>query len=46
MVLAPSYGSGGPTRASILIAEFDLAKNVALLRLGDDELLDEMSPEI
>jgi len=29
-----------------LITEFDLTKNVALLRLGDDELLEEMSPEI
>ncbi len=47
-----SYGFGpflrqrGADAGDILIAEFDLAKNVALLRLGDDELLDEMSPEI
>jgi len=35
----------GADEGDILIAEFDLTKNVALLRLGDDELLEEMSPE-
>jgi hypothetical protein len=30
----------------ILIAEFDLAGGVALLRLRDDEILEEMSPEM
>jgi hypothetical protein len=36
----------GADEGDILIAEFDLTKNVARLRLGDDELLEEMSPEI
>jgi hypothetical protein len=46
-----SYGFGpflrqrGADEGDILIAEFDLGGNAALLRLGDDELLDEMSPE-
>jgi hypothetical protein len=35
----------GADEGDILIAEFDLTKSVALLRLGDDELLEEMSPE-
>ena len=42
----PLPTAAGADAGDILIAEFDLAKNVALLRLGDDELLDEMSPEI
>jgi hypothetical protein len=36
----------GADEGDILIAEFDLTKNVALLRLGDDETLEEMSPEV
>jgi len=36
----------GADEGDILIAEFDLAGGAALLRLGDDELLDEMSPQI
>jgi hypothetical protein len=45
-----SYGFGrflrqrGADEGDILIAEFDLTKNMALLRLGDDELLEELSP--
>jgi hypothetical protein len=47
-----SYGFGsflrqrGADEGDILITEFDLTKNVALLRLGDDELLEEMNPEL
>jgi hypothetical protein len=46
-----SYGFGsflrqrGADEGDILIAEFDLNGGTALLRLGDDELLDEISPE-
>ena len=46
-----SYGFGpflrqrGADEGDILIAEFDLSGGTALLRLGDDELLDEISPE-
>ena len=29
----------------ILIAEFDLTENLGVLRLGDNELLEDMSPE-
>jgi hypothetical protein len=36
----------GADEGDILIAEFDLTKSMALLRLGDDELLEEMSPEV
>jgi hypothetical protein len=36
----------GADEGDILITEFDLTKNMALLRLGDDELLEEMSPEV
>jgi hypothetical protein len=36
----------GADEGDILIAEFDLTKNMALLRLSDDEILEEMSPEI
>jgi hypothetical protein len=36
----------GADEGDILIAEFDLTKDVTLLRLGDDELLEEMSPEV
>jgi len=39
-------GQRGADEGDILIAEFDLTKNLALLRLGDDELLEEMSPEV
>jgi hypothetical protein len=35
----------GADEGDILVAEFDLSAGSALLRLGDDELLDEMSPE-
>jgi hypothetical protein len=46
-----SYGFGsflrqrGADEGDILIAEFDLAGSGTLLRLGNDELLEEMSPE-
>lgn len=46
-----SYGFGpflrqrGADEGDILIAEFDLGGSAALLRLGDDEILEEMSPE-
>jgi hypothetical protein len=45
-----SYGFGpflrqrGADEGDTMIAEFDLSKGSALLRLGDDELLEEMSP--
>jgi hypothetical protein len=45
-----SYGFGsflrqrGADEGDILVAEFDLSGGGALLRLGDDELLEEMSP--
>lgn len=35
----------GADEGDILIAEFDLSGGAALLRLGNDELLEEMSPE-
>ena len=35
----------GADEGDILIAEFDLSGGTALLRLGDDELLDQISPE-
>ena len=35
----------GADEGDILIVEFDLGSDVALLRLGNDELLEEMSPE-
>jgi hypothetical protein len=47
-----SYGFGrflrqrGGDEGDILIAEFDLAKDVVLLTLGDDELLEELSPTL
>ena len=46
-----SYGFGpylrqrGADEGDILVAEFDLGGGGAVLRLGDDELLEEMSPE-
>lgn len=46
-----SYGFGsflrqrGADEGDILITEFDLCAGVAVLHLGDDELLEEMSPE-
>jgi hypothetical protein len=46
-----SYGFGsflrqrGGDEGDILVAEFNLGAGAALLRLGDDELLEEMSPE-
>jgi hypothetical protein len=42
----PFLRQRGADEGDILIAEFDLPKNMALLRLGDDELLEEMSPEV
>lgn len=47
-----SYGFGpflrqrGADEGDILIAEFNLAGDAALLRLGNDELLEEISPEV
>jgi hypothetical protein len=47
-----SYGFGpflrqrGADEGDILIAEFNLAGDAAMLRLGNDELLEEMSPEV
>jgi hypothetical protein len=35
----------GADQGDILIIQFDLTKNVAVLRLVDDELLEEISPE-
>jgi hypothetical protein len=35
----------GADEGDILIAEFDLSGGTALLRLGDDELPDQISPE-
>jgi Sigma-70, region 4 len=35
----------GADEGDILVTEFDLSGNAALLRLGNDEMLDEMSPE-
>jgi hypothetical protein len=35
----------GADEGDILIAEFDMSAGAALLRLGNDELLEEMSPE-
>jgi Sigma-70, region 4 len=41
----PFLRQRGADEGDILIVEFDLTRNVALLQLGDDELLEEMSPE-
>ena len=41
----PFLRQRGGDEGDILIAEFDLESNGALLRLGNDELLEEMSPE-
>jgi hypothetical protein len=41
----PFLRQRGADEGDILIAEFDLTKGIALLRLGDDEGLEEMSPE-
>ena len=35
----------GADQGDILVIEFDLPKNIAVLRLGDDEVLEELSPE-
>jgi hypothetical protein len=35
----------GADEGDVLVAEFDLLAGSALLRLGDDELLEEMNPE-
>jgi hypothetical protein len=35
----------GADKGDVLVVEFDLARNVATLRLGDDEVLEELSPE-
>ncbi|MGO9420227.1 hypothetical protein [Roseiarcus sp.] len=46
-----SYGLGsflrqrGADEGDILVAEFDLGAGAAVMLLGDDELLDELSPE-
>jgi hypothetical protein len=42
----PFLRQRGADEGDMLMAEFDLTKNMALLRLGDDELLEEMSPEV
>jgi hypothetical protein len=46
-----SWGSGrflrqrGADEGDVLVMEFDLAKNIAILRLGDDELIEDLNPE-
>lgn len=35
----------GADEGDVLVVEFDLAQNIAWLRLGDDETLDELSPQ-
>jgi Sigma-70, region 4 len=42
---APFLRRRGADEGDILIAEFNLSSGEALLRLGNDEMLDEMSPE-
>jgi hypothetical protein len=42
---SPFLRQRGADEGDILIAEFDLSGGTALLRLGDDELLEEISPE-
>ena len=42
---SPFLRQRGADEGDILIAEFDLNRGTALLRLGDDELLEEISPE-
>ena len=42
---SPFLRQRGADEGDILIAEFDLNGGTALLRLGDDELLEEISPE-
>ena len=47
-----AYGFGpfltrrGADEDDIMILQFDLADGVAVLRLGDDELLEEMNPSL
>jgi hypothetical protein len=47
---APSYGYGpflrsrGADEDDILVVEFDLPGERAILKLGDDELLEELNP--
>jgi hypothetical protein len=41
---APFLRQRGADEGDILIAEFNLTNKVALLRLGDDDLLEELSP--
>ncbi len=43
---APFLRQRGADEGDILIAEFNLSNGAALLRLGGDELLEEMSPEV
>ncbi len=42
---APFLRQRGADEGDILVTEFDLQRGAALLRLGNDELLDEISPE-
>jgi hypothetical protein len=42
---SPFLRQRGADEGDILITEFDLSSGNALLRLGDDEILEEMSPE-
>ena len=42
----PFLRQRGADAGDILVAEFDLTKNLALLQLGDDEVLEELSPEV
>jgi hypothetical protein len=42
----PFLRQRGADEGDILIAEFDLSGGAALLRLGDDEVLETMSPEV
>jgi len=43
---APFLRQRGADEGDIMIIEFNLSDETALLRLGNDELLDEMSPEV
>jgi hypothetical protein len=43
--LGPFLRQRGADEGDILVAEFDLGTGAAVMRLGDDELLDELSPE-
>ncbi len=43
---SPFLRQRGADAGDILVAEFDLQGEAATLRLGNDDLLDEISPEI